>query len=639
MRVISVIFTIPYTFSVLPVPLASRRKGDLALCDSFSYLTASKTSHTLIGWTGEIEQSNRLTQGDKDQLEKLLQSTEYGKIIPVWLADEDKSQGRCQSRWRRYGELEIHDLFHYKQSDAANGPGVKKAWADYEQLNKHFADRIVNLYRPGDIIIIHDYNLMLLPALLRIRLPRAYIGFYLHIPFPSSELFRCIGQRRELLEGILGANMIGLQSPSYIRHFESSCAEILGLDDSLDSFDVYSAHVAVEAFPIGIDYTAIEKSAFHDPTVANTKDGICQLFAGKKIIIGRDRLETFCGVTQKLHAFELFLRRHPEWCDKVILIQIGSPPGSNTKVQGGECKISDLVGEINRMHGSLGFTPVQYLSHYPTKEKYYALLQVADLALITSVREGMNTTSLEYIVCQKHNHGPLILSEFSGTSENLSSAIHVNPWDLSAVADAINNALCMSAEAREAQSKQLYHHVVTNNTQYWTDTFIQRLLTNFETHKHRFYTPHLDREKLLHQYKQAGKRLLMFDYDGTLTPIVQNPAAAIPTNQLYSTLKTLTSNPSNTVWIISGRDQNFLDQWLGLVPGLGLSAEHGSFIRRPKVKEWENIAEHTDMGWQQDVVDVFKRYTNKTPGPLLSVFPVPPPKIHIRFSLHQHFPL
>jgi trehalose 6-phosphate synthase/phosphatase len=637
MRVISVTFTIPYTLSLLPDLGISRRRENSALCDSFSYLNASKVSHTLIGWTGEIEQSVRLTPEDKVRFQTLLRSTEQGKIVPVWLPNDGKNQGR----WRTYGELAIHGLFHYKQSEAANGPAIKKAWADYGQMNKLFADQILETYHPGDIIIIHDYNLMLLPALLRLRLPRAYIGFFLHIPFPSSELFRCIGQRNELLEGLLGATMVGLQSSGYIRHFASCCTDILGIDASAAGVDGYGVPVAVEAFPVGIDAAATEETAFHDLAVTEKKVDIRQLFTGKKIIISCDSLDNFRGVTQKLQAFEFFLSRYPEWHDQVVLIQISCAREVNRKGYDSESKfldkISELAGKIISMHGSLGFTPVHHISQYLAKEEYYSLLQVADVALFTSVRDGMNTVSFEYIICQKDNHSPLILSEFSDTSANLAGAIRVNPWDPGAVADAINDALCMSAETREAQNKLLYHHVVTNNIQLWIDTIVKRLLVHVDVHKHCFYTPPLDYEKLLHQYKQPGKRLLMFDYDGTLTPIVQDPAAAIPTDRLYTILQTLASDPKNTVWIISGRDQVFLDQCLGHVFNLGLSAEHGCFMRHPQKMEWENISEHTDMGWQQDVVDIFQRYTEKTPGPLLfSYFPFT--EVLFSFQVTQIFP-
>ena len=645
---------LPLTFEQTLQP----RRGNSALFDSFSHLAApsSRWSHTLLGWTGEIRNDDtpsspnastpsapipvdgnirakrtnqvdgiRIHRDDRKRLERKLELNTGGKIVPVWLTDEgcedeDVHVVKDQNRWRRYGEKEMYTVFHYKNSEPTEGSTGKKSWADYCRLNQLFADRILEIYNPGDLVIIHDCNLMLLPSLLRQRLPHAYIGFFLHIPFPSSEYFRCIGKRKEILEGVLGANMIGFQSLSYSRHFLSCCTRILGFDSSLDGVEAYESHVAVDAIPIGIDADSAEKAAFQNPAVAEKIAGIQALYAGKKIIIGRDRLDTVRGVPQKLQAFRIFLERYPEWHEKVVLIQITSPSEINTDGNDGESKslnkISDLASEINGLYGSLGFTPVQHYPQYFSKEEYFALLRVADVALITSVRDGTNTTSLEYVICQKDKHSPLIISEFSGTSASLDGALHVNPWDLGGVADAINHALCMSDSDKWALNMKLYQHVVENNVQAWTENYINSLLTNLETFNQSSLTPVLDRSNLLQQYRQAKKRLFMFDYDGTLTPIVQDPAAAIPTDRLIRALKQLASDPNNTVWIISGRDQVFLNQYLGCVSELGLSAEHGCFMRRPKSEEWENVAAHTDMGWQPLVGQVFERYTEKTPGTL-----------------------
>jgi trehalose 6-phosphate synthase/phosphatase len=627
-RVISAASNIPYIISYPDWALKPRRRHS-ALFDSFSYLasTASQWDHALVGWTGEISstlsssQGLRITLEDRERLEKQLESTDRGRIVPVWLPDEIAKRDHVfknQGRWRRYAEMEIYGLFHHKHSEPADGPTIKKAWADYDQMNKLFADRIIEAYNPGDVIIVHDYNLLLLPSLLRQRLPRAYIAFFLHIPFPSSEFFRCIGHRKELLEGILGANMIGFQSLSYCSHFSACCTKVLGLDALPTSVELYGARVAVEAFPIGINAAAIQQAAFHSAAVHAKILNIRQSFAGKKIILGRDRLDTLRSVTRKLQAFELFLERYPEWRDKAVLILITTPSEiTEIRKEESKClnKIPDLASKINGLYGSLSFTPVQHFQQYLAKDEYFALLQVADVALITSVREGMNTASLEFILCQKYSHSPLILSEFSASSIHLAGAIHVNPWDLGAVANGINDALCMSPEARQERHEQLYPQVVSNNIQVWTDTYIKRLLANLEANDHCFCSPVLDRNKLFGQYHLAGKRLFMFDYDGTLTPIVKDPSAAIPTDRVLRTLKTLASDSKNAIWIVSGRDQVFLEKWLGHIPELGLSAEHGCFIRRPYETKWKNIAEQTGMGWQEDITQIFQRYTEKTAGP------------------------
>jgi trehalose 6-phosphate synthase/phosphatase len=662
-RIITATFAIPYNigYSKGNDWDLEPRRGTSALFDSFSYLASSSSpwNHTLVGWTGEISASQsaatlatqapvnkaaapipvdpkqptpvpqtplglRIGRDDRERLEKQLERDHGGKIVPVWLVDEvdegkDEYVVKDQSRWRTFAEHELYTLFHYKQNEPEDGRAARKSWADYYRMNKLFADRILEIYKPGDIIMVHDFYLLLLPSLLRQRLPNIYIGFFLHVPFPSSEFYRCLSRRKEILEGVLGANMIGFQSYSYSRHFSSCCTRILGFDSSSAGVDAYGAHVAVDVFPIGINAASTQRQAFGDSEIDERIKGIREMYAGKKIIVGRDRLDAVRGVVQKLQAFEMFLEKYPQWRDKVVLIQVTSPSGVHTD-RGENARekvvnnISDLAAKINGTYGSLDFSPVRHFPQYLSREEYFALLRLADIGLITSVRDGMNTTSMEYVICQKDNHGPLILSEFSGTAGSLTDALHINPWDLGGVADAINTALELTDSQREKQHVELYNHVVSNNVQSWTNNYLKKLMINLSAFDQSFATPALDRAKLLSQYRQAKKRLFMFDYDGTLTPIVKDPQAAIPSDRVIRTLKTLAADSNNAVWIISGRDQAFLDDWMGHIPELGLSAEHGSFMRHPRSQEWENLTETTDMSWQNEVIEVFQHYTDKTTG-------------------------
>ena len=687
-NIISATFCIPFSVGYDESKHAPRwkirsRRGTSALFDSFSHLSGPNTiwNHTLVGWIGEIKESEnvpglpgspaphssgsipgsamsslnkvvntplnkasapipvdvtrktpvphphadglRISEADRKDLERQLMRDPGGKIVPVWLWDDFNEENddillKDQARWRRYAEHELYTLFHYKQHEPTDGRAERKSWADYHRMNQTFADRIIEIYKPGDIIWIHDYHLLLLPSLLRQRVPNIYIGFFLHVPFPSSEFLRCMSRRKEILTGVLGANMIGFQTYSYSRHFSSCCTRILGFESSSAGVDAYGAHVAVDVFPIGIDAALVASNAFEDQVIETKISRIGRQYQGQKIIVGRDRLDTVRGVAQKLEAFEMFLERYPQWWGKVVLIQVTSP----TSVEGERedeghkisNKISDLVSKINGEYGNLEYTPVYHFPQYLSRDEYFALLRVADVGLITSVRDGMNTTSLEYVVCQRDNHGPVILSEFSGTAGCLNSAIHINPWDLGGVAAAINEALSMSDEAREIQHRKLYKHVTTNTVQVWSNNYLKRLITNLASFDQSIATPILDKAKLLARYRSSKKRLFMFDYDGTLTPIVKDPIAAIPSDRVIRTIKTLAADPRNAVWIISGRDQAFLDEWMGHISELGLSAEHGSFIRKPKSDDWENLTESVDMSWQKDVMEIFQHYTERTQG-------------------------
>lgn len=543
------------------------------------------------------------------------------KTVPVWLADDADSDAEGnlqltdQSRWRRYAESELYTLFHYKQHEPNDGRAELKSWADYYRMNQKFANRILEIYKPGDVVMIHDYHLLLLPSMLRQRIPHIYISFFLHAPFPSSEFLRCLPRRKDVLEGVLGANLVGFQSYSYSRHFVSCCTRILGFPSDIAGVDAYGAKVSVGVFPIGIDAAAVERLAFDDPAIDDKVAALKKMYAGKKLIVGRDRLDSVRGVAQKLMAFEAFLERYPEWNQKVVLIQVTSPTSVEEEKEDKIAnKVAELVANINGTYGSLSFTPVQHYPQYLSQEEYLALLRAADIGLITSVRDGMNTTSLEYVVCQRDDHGPLIISEFSGTAGSLKDALHINPWDLTGVSEAIEKSLTMSEDMKSAMHNSLYHHVATRNVQVWSSSYIKRLLTVLGAHNATVTTPLLDKAALVTQYRAAKKRLFMFDYDGTLTPIVRDPAAAIPSERVIRTLKALASDRRNAVWIISGRDQEFLTQHLGHIPELGFSAEHGSFMRHPGSQEWENLAETFDMGWQKEVMECFQKYTEKTPG-------------------------
>lgn len=645
----------------------SPRRGQSALFDSLAYLSSDESpwNHTVVAWTGEIEAPtdapspprtppattvhlsslNTLSapipidgekplptpplvdglwvpKEDMNRLEHQLSHSKTIKTVPVWLADDfegldDGVRLKDQARWRRYAEHDLYTLLHYKQHDPTDGRKERVQWADYYRMNQKFANRILEIYKPGDIVIIHDYQLMLLPSMLRQRAPHMYISFFLHAPFPSSEFLRCLPRRKEVLEGVLGSNLVGFQSYSYSRHFASCCTRILGFPSDGTGVDAYGSRVEVGVFPIGIDATKVESQAFQasvDDKVAALK----HMYEGKKIIVGRDRLDSVRGVAQKLMAFERFLDLYPEWREKVVLVQVTSPTSVENEKEDPEKKISrrvnELVMKINGMYGSLGFSPVQHYPQYLSQDEYFALLRAGDIGLITSVRDGMNTTSLEYVICQRESAGALILSEFSGTAGSLKDAIHINPWDLTGVAEQIHNALTMAPEERQRMEQSLLSHVRHRNVQYWIAGFLRRLVNVLGSRKTAVVTPLLDRAAMLRQYRTARKRLFMFDYDGTLTPIVREPSAAIPSERVITSLRKLAEDHRNAVWIISGRDQEFLQQHLGHIPELGFSAEHGSFMRHPGTDDWENLAEKFDMGWQVEVLEIFQKYTDKVPG-------------------------
>ncbi|EDO18440.1 hypothetical protein Kpol_1032p34 [Vanderwaltozyma polyspora DSM 70294] len=586
-----------------------------------------------------------LSQSQLDKLDESLKEyssdensihLKVDNIHPVWLLRRD------QNRWRKYAENVIWPTFHYILKQSAEGEEENNWWYDYVRFNEAYAMEISKIYQNGDIIWVHDYYLLLLPQLLRMQLnPKnddknfnLKIAYFHHSPWPSNEYFRCLPRRKQILDGLLGADRICFQNDGFSRHFVSSCKRLLDSTSkkSKNEFDIdqyqisaYGGDVIVDSLPIGIDTKVYLEKAF-DKDIDSKVLAIKQAYQDKKIIIGRDRLNEVSGVIQKLRAFETFLAMYPEWRDKVVLIQVSSPTNnkdSQTTIKL-EQQVNDLVNSINVTYGNLNFSPVQhYYMRIPT-DVYFSLFRSADLCLVTTVRDGINTTSLEYVTIKSKTSqfqcygDPLILSEFSGSCTVLDKAIIVNPWDSVAVAKSINSALNLTVEQKYALQEQVWSQVPT--IQDWTDKFLATFKTITEKFGNdpssdRRITPALNRPILLENYNKAKRRLFLFDYDGTLTPIVQDPAAAIPSARLYSILDKLVADPKNQIWIISGRDQKFLNKWLGSrLPQLGLSAEHGCFIKDVSHEGWVNLTEKYDMSWQEAVSKKMEEFTDRTPG-------------------------
>lgn len=350
--------------------------------------------------------------------------------------------------------------------------------------------------------------------------------------------------------GILGANVVAFQTYNYARHFASNCIRILGYEYSPSGILGNGILVQIEIFPIGID---VERTRYHchRPGVAPKAKAIRERYAGKKIIIGRDKLDPVKGVLQKLEAFETFLTDFPEWREKVVLIQVTSPGVLGATEL--ENKASEIVARINSRFGSLEFSPANLFNQHIDRDEYYALLEVADIGLVTPIIDGMNTASFEYVVAQEEHHSPLILSEFTGTANSMGAAVIVNPWDCKEVARAIGECLSMSEEEKNLKYQQLSQFVTSHTAAYWARSLVRGLL-NSPKNNWGSTTP-LDLSRVQTEYDNRRKRTFFFDYDGTLVPICQNPEDAKPSQQVIDALKNLCKDPNNVVWIVSGRSQ------------------------------------------------------------------------------------
>ncbi|KAI8096964.1 glycosyltransferase family 20-domain-containing protein [Halteromyces radiatus] len=563
----------------------------------------------MIGGTGQIKSEltdqemplDEIRPEHRDGLSQLLK-LRHG-MIPIFLKNE-----QAFGHYEGYCKQVLWPLFHYV---IWNGSiDESQYWDDYVAVNQAFAQTIADNYEPGDIVWIQDYHLLLVPQILRDLKPLARIGLFIHTPFPSSEMFRCLPHRREILDGILGSNLVGFQTYNYARHFASNCTRIMGYECSPLGVETRVDTVGLGTFPIGIDVERTRQNC-HRPNVAPKVKAIREKYLGKYIIVGRDKLDPMKGVLQKLEAFEKFLYDYPEWQDKVVLIQVTSPGVIKSPKM--EAKVAETVNRINTQFGSIEFTPVNHYHQHIDRDEFYALLISADVALVTPICDGMNTTSFEYVVAQEERHGPLILSEFTGTARSMGAALIVNPWDYSWVSSAINECLIMSDEDKAEKAKQLTNFVHTHTAGYWATRFINTLV-NSPKSVSTYKTSKMDPKRLLIEYRNTRKALFFFDYDGTLTPIVDTPLDAKPSHQLIEALKNLCQESNNTVWVVSGRDQNTLEEWLGHIPQLGLSAEHGCFTRLPGSTKWINNIDRVDMAWKDDVREIFQYYSERTPG-------------------------
>ncbi|CAE6386385.1 hypothetical protein RSOLAG1IB_02540 [Rhizoctonia solani AG-1 IB] len=592
-----------------------------------SGIRSLSTTHEqlIVGWTGEFRSvatdekisTSSVADSDRALLEAEIEAYKPSdaenpdKITykPVWL-DDAISAGHYEG----YCKTTLWPLFHYLlwQDVTSEIPVEDEGFSAYKQANQAYANAILAVLKPGDLIWIHDYHLLLAPRMIRTGAPDAHIGLFVHTPFPSSEVFRCLPRRKEILDGMLGANLVCFQTYSYSRHFASTCIRVCGYEAAPLGIDVHGALVAISHSPVGIDAVRVERDS-QRPGIQPKLQSLRSIYQGKKIIVGRDKLDAVKGVVQKLRAFEKLLQDYPEWIGNAVLIQVTSPALTDSPKL--ERQVSELVAHINGEYGSLDFIPVHHYHQTIKKDEFYALLSVADLALITPLRDGMNTTSMEFVICQQRTgKSPIVLSEFMGTSHHMSQALQINPWNLGDVAASIHRGLTMTIEDKETRQSALYKIVTTYTSYSWASMLVKKLLQQVGAENTAHNTPVLDRSLMTSLYEKASKRLMLFDYDGTLTPIVKTPSAAVPSKDTLRALEKLSADPKNVVYIISGRDGGFLDQHLGHFKQVGFSAEHGCFVREPGQSEWNNLAASLDMSWMPEVHEIFKYYTERTTG-------------------------
>lgn len=501
-------------------------------------------------------------------------------------------------------------LFHYFPSYVVYD---QEFFEEYERVNQQFADHLLKIITPGDTIWVHDYQLFLLPQLLRDKMPDITIGFFLHIPFPSFEIFRLLHKpwKEKIVRGIMGADLVGFHTHEYVQHFLKSVRMVTGYDHHYRVIEYEHRLVKADLFPLGVDYEKFDGSS-RSPEVIAARDEIQKNFPEKRIIFSVDRLDYTKGITHRLSGYEMFLKQHPEWREKVVFILIVVPSRQIISKYNERRKlIEEQVGSLNGKYSTLAWQPVIYRYNYLEFPELCALYQAADVALITPLRDGMNLVAKEF-VASSQDKGALVLSELAGAAIEMSEAILVNPLDVNEQASAINQALTMPALEKKHRLTVMRRRLQDYDVLSWVNDFLTQLFEVKDQQKleqQKFVTSSI-RKQIVSGFHQANKRSLLLDYDGTLVPFARNPREAVPDKNLIQILAELGTDPQTDLTIISGRDSGMLEEWFGKMP-INLVAEHGASIKRAH-GEWVQEKE-IDQSWKPILRPTLEMFMKRCP--------------------------
>lgn len=557
-------------------------------------------SHKII-WIG----SSDFSKNDYDALDPPPESFDlYPVSVPESIYD---------GYYHGFSNDTLWPLFHYFPVFAVFNESYYEAYAE---ANFCFLTEIEKIIRPDDFIWVHDYQLLLLPRLIRKKFPRANIGFFLHIPFPSYEIFRLLNRkwREELLEGMLGADLIGFHTNDYTQNFLYTVRRILGYDNELREIYTPERIIKADAFPIGIDFKKFSNAVSSKPVKEETK--ILEQQLGKcKLIFSVDRLDYTKGIMNRLLGLEVFFEKYPQWQDKVIYNMVVVPSRDIIpRYQKMKKDIEATVGRINGKFSHLGWRPIIYQYRSLGFEQLVALYSISHAGLITPLRDGMNLVAKEYVTCQGKNIGVLILSEFAGAVAELGEAIIVNPSDAGEVADAVNRALEMSEQEKLQRIERMKKRLESYDVFTWAEDFRNQLkvIKNEQIMLDIKLVSNEIINRIKKDYQSSLKRIILLDYDGTLVPFSKYPEKALPDSKVLKQIKKLSEDNKNNIVIVSGRDKKFLDKcFKGLK--ISLVAEHGFFIKH-RGSVWAAIRDNDNNEWMNNVKSLMQKYTERCYG-------------------------
>jgi trehalose-phosphatase len=575
---------------------------------------ASTTTDFDLTWVGTVGfPTDSIPDSVKEDIEDTLHNEHNASA--VFVKDKD-----LDGHYSHFCKTILWPIFHYQVPDHPKSKAyADHSWNFYVNLNQAFAEKVIATYKRGDTIWVHDYHLLLVPGMIRKRISDAKIGFFLHTAFPSSEVFRCLARRRELLEGMLGANLVAFQTPEYSQHFLQTCSRILTVETTVEGVQLEDHFVNVMDCPIGINLDATNE-AREAAEVAEWIETIKKKYKRKFIIVARDQLDNIRGVRQKLLAYELFLNKYPQWREKVVMIQVATSTSEQSELL---ATVSDIVTRIDSVHSTLAHQPLVFLKQDIAFSQYLALLTAADLMMITPLRDGMNLSAHEFIACQdgargQKKHAPLILSEFTGSASVFHNhPLIVNPWDYQQQAQAIKAAIEMSAEEKERRWTAL-HEIVRHQTGgRWARKLTEDLERVYDERGTRDVAsvPRLHVQRLSEKYRASERRVFFLDYEGTLSPHRTSSGVPLSSPQrVLDAVNELIADPKNIVYIMSGRMPETLASDFRTVPQVGLIAENGCFVREfgNEKKSWTEFADKDAMDdWKEAVRGILRYYQER----------------------------
>ncbi|THD67378.1 bifunctional alpha,alpha-trehalose-phosphate synthase (UDP-forming)/trehalose-phosphatase [Robertkochia marina] len=562
-----------------------------------------------IGWSGLTEE-----ELDESLKKKVEQEVKKEKCATVPLTQED-----LEHYYFGFSNRTLWPLFHYFMEYTEF---EKDYWDSYVTVNKKFAEVVLKHAEKGDTIWVHDYQLLLLPGLIRESMPDISIGFFLHIPFPSYEIFRTFPWREEVLTGMLGADLLGFHTYDYERHFLSSIKRILRLDVNFNEIIYKDRVVKVDSFPMGIDYNKFHKAAKEnmDRLPAERSDlqqRIDDHFMKDKeakLILSIDRMDYTKGIPNRIRAFEYFLNKYPEFKQKVRLVMLAVPSRSNVpQYQLLKKETDELVGRINGQFATVSWTPIWYFYRSLPFDNLIDLYTSADVALITPVRDGMNLVAKEYIATRVKKDGVLILSEMAGAAKEMNEALLINPNNFEAMADTLKQALEMPVKEQKKRNTMLQKRLRRYSIDKWAAEFFKALKAT-QNLGQVIVASHMNqdiRENMMNKFKKAKSSLMMLDYDGTLTGFRDNPEDARPDEALIGLLKQLNEIPGNDMVIISGRDRETLEKWFGKYE-FKMITDHGVWLHT-KEDGWVSL-ERLRVNWMENIRPILETFVDRTPG-------------------------